>query len=726
MAQSKRQDLGTGPEDEALEQRVKEMLDITIPDKPEPTPEPAAKAPLNITVVDHTDSTVEPVKTTDPAMVEAIEQANEQLAAQTETAPLVPDQPPKKATKVTVTHADDQPEVPPEETPETTAIEVPEAEPESEATEPADPAETPELTKTVQEAIDEAEPESPLEDEINSTDTEQAVNDIVAKESDELLAVQDGAVRPKSKPAKRGGLRRFLSAWGHSSGARWLTFLVLFGALVAAGLTPQSRYYVLNKAGVTSSASVVVADAVTQRPLKNVTVSLAGKTVQTDQDGKASFSELRLGPTELVVSKRAFVEERKNVTLGWGSNPLSDVSLRANGARYVFVVSDFLSGKPLATAQVTAGESSAVADGKGRVTLTLDETDKDTVDISISAEGYRTEQKSLQLAAKEEIAVPLVSAQRAAFISTRNGTYDIYTTDIDGANEKLVLAGTGNEASDLVFAPSQVNNKAALISTRDGKRSSGGGLLQSLAVVDLAKGEVKPVIESPQIRLIDWVGSRVVYAHQVTDASAEDAARHKLMSYDVLSGDNRQLATANYFNSVIIMANKVYYAPASAYQNGVNVGVFAVQADGSGKAAVLDKEAWNMYRTTHDKLAIAVQQDWYELTAGATSAQKLSGQPANTIGRVYVDSPGAKQSLWLDSRDGKATILAYDITAKTDKIIYANTAVKQPLRWLSNAIFTYRVTGPTETAEYVMSTEGGEPKKLADVTDVIGVERWSY
>lgn len=724
MAQSKRQDLDTGAENEALEQRVKEMLDITIPDKPELTLETPIKVPLNITVVDHTDTTAESKKPVDSAINLAIEAANEQLAAQTVTAPLVPGEPPKKSTKVTVSIADDESVTTPEESPEIVPADDPVV-----ALTPPETTETPEpteTTKTIQEAMEEAELESPLQDEIDSADTEQAVSDIVAKESDELLAVQDVTKRPVVKSAKRGGTGRFFRAWSHSSGARWATFLVLFGALVAAGLSPQSRYFVLNKAGVRSSASVTIADATTLRPLKNVTVSIAGKTAQTDQDGKASFTELALGPTELVVTKRAFEDERKNVTLGWGSNPLPSVSLRANGAQYVFVVSDSLSGKPLATAQVTAGESNAIADEKGRITLTLDETEKDTIDISITAEGYRTQQKALQLSTKGETLVSLVSAQKAAFISTRNGTYDIYTIDIDGANEKRVLAGTGNESSDLVFAPSQVNNKAALISTRDGKRSTSGGLLQSLVLVDLAKGELKSVIESPQIRLIDWVGSRVIYAHQVTDAGAEDASRYKLMSYDVTSGDNRQLAAANYFNSVITVSNKVYYAPASAYQNGVNVGVFGVQSDGSGKAAVLDKEAWNMYRTAHDKLAIAVQQDWYELSAGSSSAQKLTGQPASTIGRVYVDSPGAKQSLWLDSRDGKATILAYDMAARTDKVIYANASAKQPLRWLSNTVFVYRVSGPTETAEYVMSTDGGQPKKLADVTDVVGVDRWSY
>lgn len=711
------------PEESELEQHVREMLDITVPDAPDPakTAPQVAKKPLAIKVVDHTD-TPPAAKPADPVLEEAIVATNEQLAAQAVTAPLIPTPEPKKATKVAVTHVE-EPEVLVELHPEEVSLVTPEPEPVLDAAEPAE-----EAPKTVQDAIDESADgaASPLESEIESTATNEAVSDIIAHESDELLAVQDSKLKGAPKPLKKGRLRRFFSAWFHSSGARWATFLVLFATLAAAGIVPQSRYYVLNKAGVRSSASVVITDASTLRPLKNATVTLAGQTTQTDAEGKAQLQQLALGPAELVITKRAFAEQRKAVTVGWGSNPFGDVGLLPQGDQYTFVVTDGFSSKPVAGAEAFVDDQTSNAGSDGIIKLTLDETDAESVEVTIKAPGYRDETVTLNLATKEDIPVAMTPSGKVAFISKRTGTYDVYTIDADGKNEKLVLAGTGSESDELVFAAHPTAERAVLVSTRDGKRASDGVALQNLLSINLADGTTKSITESAQIRLVDWVGSRMIYVMLTPGTSAEDPQRYKLMSYDYINGDNRQLAAANYFNDIIVAGSRVYYAPASAYQNGVNLGVFVVNADGSAKKSLFSQESWNMYRTSYDHIALAVQQDWYDYIVGADKPEKLAGQPGNTISRVYSDSPDGKQSVWVDSRDGKGTLVAYSPTTKGEATIYAQSGIKTPVRWINNTTLVYRITTDTETADYVVSTQGGTPKKLADVTDVASIDRWSY
>lgn len=723
------------PEEEALEKRVREMMDVNVPDEPVetgPPPAPVKKA-VSIKVVDHTD--VAPMPAVEkPSLNDAIAATNEQLATQA-TAPLVTPPKPPKTTKVTVVHADDdvEPIDTNQETQDQDVNEVPAAEVqvEPEAQDIADETDQPEeQEKTVQDAIDEAaeQPEedaSPLEAEIESPATEQAVSDIVAHESDELLAVQDSQLPTTTVPRKKGRTRAFFSAWIHSSAARWATFLLVFAGLAAVGSFPNSRYWVLNKAGVKSSASVVVSDASTLRPLKNVAVTVAGHTVQTDVEGRAQFEQLQLGPTEVVVSKRAFAEERKNVTIGWGSNPLGDVSLKPVGNQYIFVVTDMLSGKPIASAEVVLGESSATSSDDGKAILTLEETEADTADVVIKAAGYRDEATTLDLNSKSEVKVALTPNQKIAFISKRSGTYDIYTIDADGKNEKLIVAGSGSETTDITFAQHPAADRVALVSTRDGKRSSDGVLLSSLTFVNLADGATKSVIESPQIRLVGWAGNRLVYVQQVTGASVEDPQRYKLMSYDYLSGDNRQLAAANYFNDVIVINKKVYFAPSSAYQNGVNVGVFVVEAGGDGKQPIFDQESWNMYRTAYDHLALAVQQDWYDFVIGSSKPTKLNGQPSSTTSRVYTDSPDGSKSVWVDSRDGKGTLVMFDTQTKQETVIYAQAGIKHPVRWLNNATLVYRLAD-SETADYAISINGGEPKKIVDVSDTTSIDNWSY
>lgn len=327
---------------------------------------------------------------------------------------------------------------------------------------------------------------------------------------------------------------------------------------------------------------------------------------------------------------------------------------------------------------------------------------------------------------KQKVSVKLTPDHKLIFISKRTGTFGVYSIDADGKNENLVLAGTGKESQDINLAPHPIADVAVLVSTRDGKRAEDSSSLQSLLFINATDKSTKPVIESTQIRLIDWVGSRIVYVYMVPGAGDQDPGRYKLMSYDYVSGDNRQLALANYFNDVVSVSGKIYYSPASAFQNGVNVGTFVVQPDGSGKQPVITQEAWNVLRTSYDKLTLAVQQDWYEYTIGSNQATKLSGQPSNTNSRIYSNNPAGSHSVWVDSRDGKGTLVVYDTAAKTESVLFAQSGVRGPVRWLNDTAFIFRIASQSETADYVVSIAGGVPKKISDVTNTTGIDRWTY
>jgi Tol biopolymer transport system component len=733
MADKERKQDLSGPDEEALEQHVREMLDVnateaapeieqlvetTQPALPKSTKisvthdaEEAASAPavptkksakkaIAANQAEESITAADQEAPIDTELAAAIEETNKELA-EAATAPLVE---PKTSKKVVITHFEEPIDG------------AEEADAEMETTEPE--AETPEEAETTPT-------ESPLEPEIESTATEQAVNDIIATEGDELLAMKDqksdqvaGSQLAKTKKKRRNPFK--------NSGFRWaLAFLIMAGIL-AAVIVPSVRYAILNAAGVRSSASVLVLDQTTQQPLKSVTVTLAGQKAQTDANGTAKLEKLKLGPAELVVEKRAFASLQRSETIGWGSNPLADVSLKPTGNQYTFTVTDALSGKPLGNAEASYGDSNANADDKGMVTLTLDKLSDTSVKVQVKAAGYRDETIDLALSNKQNIDVKMVPAHKIAYVSKRTGTYDIYKIDADGKNEKLVLKGTGNEQSNLTLAPHPSSDVAVLVSSRDGKRDTDGSLLTSITLVNLNDGSTKQVAESSSIRPIDWVGTRFVYVQSTIGAKADDPQRDKLMSYDYTSGDNRQLATSNYFNDIVTADSKIYYAPSGAYQNGVNLGVFTVNADGSGKQSIFGKETWNIIRNSYDHFVLAVQQDWYDYILGSNQPTKLNGQPSNTTARVYVDSPDGKMSVWIDVRDGKPTLVLYDTTAKSEKVLFAQNGIKGPVRWVSNNAFVYRVVTSTETADYIISTNGGQPQKLTNVTDTKGIERYSY
>jgi hypothetical protein len=199
------------------------------------------------------------------------------------------------------------------------------------------------------------------------------------------------------------------------------------------------------------------------------------------------------------------------------------------------------------------------------------------------------------------------------------------------------------------------------------------------------------------------------------------------MSYNYKTGESKQLASANYFNDVIIAANKVYYAPSSTYQpSGVQTSLFSVSPDGSNKQTVLAQETWNIFRTSYDQFTMSVGSQWYSYVIGSSAPTKLDGQPANLVSKVYVDSPDGKNSLWVDNRDGKGVLLAYSTSAKTDKVVQTQSGLSLPVRWISNNTVIYRVHTAQETADYAINLDGGPVRKLKDVTNTGGIDKWYY
>ena len=559
--------------------------------------------------------------------------------------------------------------------------------------------------------------------------TAEAVDDIAAHESDELLKSEDekvaAAFQPPQKPTIGQRLRNLLTAWWHNPKARYLTLIIIFMGLVTAGLLPKSRYFLLNTVHVHSSLSLQVLDQSTQQPLKNVKVSLGEATGLTDTSGHVKLANIKLGPANLTVEKRAFAPIKQQVTIGWGSNPLGEFKLVPTGTQYAFAVTDYLSGKGIEGVEASSGEASALSDKDGKIKLTLDQP-QDEFEVSFNAKGLREEKLTVNANNKTEMVVRMVPSRKEVFISKRSGKYDVYKIDIDGKNEEKILAGTGAEHDDMILVSHPTDEQVALVSTRDNKRNQDGFLLSTLTIIDLSDNSTTSVVQSERIQIIDWIGDRLVYVQIAQGASAANPNRHRLMSYNYKTNENHELASSNYFNDVMAIGTKIYYAPSSAYQSDVNTSLFKVEADGTNKQVVLDQEAWNLFRTSYDHLTISTDKDWYDYKLGDKNPVKLDGQPANINSRVYVDSPDGRKSLWVDNRDGKGVLLAYEPSTQDDKTLRTQSGLKNPIRWLTDNVVIYRINTEQETADYALSLNGGEPKKIRDVTNTGGVDKWYY
>jgi len=587
-----------------------------------------------------------------------------------------------------------------------------------------------------------AAPEVPAEPEPTAGETIVPTNPEPNDEESEEVSKDIKPVDKKATPPvakKDGKIKRFFKAWWHNRIARRLTIFVILALLIGVAAYPKSRYLVLNNAGVRSSASLTVLADSTQLPLKNVEVDLSGQAVKTDDNGIAKIEHVKLGSNQLTIQKRAFAPVSKTIVVGWGSNPLGNFQIQPTGSQYAIFIKDWLTGKAISTASASGSDADANADDKGKILLTIDTTaaQQDKLNVTIHADNYRDEQISLNLDDKTDRTVKMVISRKDLFVTNRTGKYDVYSVNIDGKDEKLVLAGTGLERNDIVLVQHPTDNEAALVSTRVNARNSDGYLLSTLTLINLDDNTTQAIAQSEQVQIVGWIDTRLIYVQIAAGASAADSQRFRLMSYDYKTGDKKQLDSANSFNDVLLNNSQIYYAPSSAYQKDPNTGLIQSNADGSITKTLLKDEVWNIFRVSYDTLNLATAKDSYSYKMGGTAdPTKLSQAPTDTKNRLYVTSPDGKHSLWVDQRDGKGLLISYDTDKQADTTLETQTGIIYPVKWLTNSVVVYRVKNDDGTADYVLDINGPtDPAsysnnivayKVTDLFNAPGIDRWYY
>lgn len=553
------------------------------------------------------------------------------------------------------------------------------------------PKDTAAVTEQKAEGTDNTPP-APLEDK----QTDEAVEDIIRTESDELLEAQDAKTEKTLPNGKKSWWKR---AW-----LRW-TLLVILLAAIGLMIFPTTRYWILNALGVRVSASVQVIDATTGQPLKNVTVSIENSQSVTDAEGKATVEKVKLGPGTLKLERIAFASLERQVVLGLGTNPLGKFEMEAIGAQYTVIVRDYASNQPIAGAEASNGQAVARSDDTGKIVLTLDKSDGSDVVATLTAPGYRNEEVTIKAATTNEAI--MIPSTKAVFVSKESGKYDVYSMCADGKDKKVILAGTGLETGNIGLAVSPDGQRAALVSTRDNVRTADGRLLNTLTLINVVNGDTVVLDRGEQIQLMDWVDSRVIY-HMVANGAADAADRNRINSYDYKTDSRAQLGAANQIRSAASALGMVYYTDGANY--------FRITADGKNKQAILDKEVWASYRTAYDELSLQTPTSWYKVVLSSGAVTEIS-EPSVYASRIFVTNQAGKQSLWVD----KASLQLYDIAAAKSTGLHSQDGLTYPVRWLTDTAGIFRVANGQEIADYLIGSQGGTPRKLGTVTGTFGI-----
>lgn len=707
------------PDQEALEERVKAMLDIEE-DTPKKEPPHPADEKLQEKPKEQFEETEE--KPTDES--ESVTSAPTLPVDNAEK----PQEP--KVKSIEVEHVDSDKLI--EEEPQEKILNLDEAPKDKAIVELSDDEDSPEV-QTDGDSVDTEEDvlseKTVVASVIEDDKTSKAVDEIVAKEADAILDAEDGKIEkkvPEKSQKGDGKLKRFFKAWWSNPKARWATIIVVLTSLIMVGIFPASRYYVLNTVGVRSSASITVVDESTGQPLKNVDVAIEDSVARTDVNGYASLAKVKLGPSQLIVKKRAFAESTQDVTIKIGTNKLPNIRLKPTGVQYSFVVTDYLAAKPIAKTEAISGDASAVSDDKGNIKLTVDNVkDVDELEVTFKKEGYRDEKLHINTDDKSAQKVVLVPSRKHIFVSKRSGKYDVYSIYIDGKDEKLLLPGTGYEHDDVALAVHPSANLAALVSTRNDKTNKDNFRLSTLTVLNSENGDSTEIGSSERIQLIDWIGYDLIYVQATEGASATSPNRNKLMSYNYKTKEVKQLASSNYFNDVIVAGGKIYYAPSST-SNPQEAKLFRVNSDGSQKTVIVDQEVWNVFRTDYENLLASANQTWFNIRIGEDKATSASSQPTNPKSRIYVSDKSGINNLWVDKRDGKGVLLNYHADSRDEQVLRSQDGISNPVYWLNDRVAVYRVTNQQETADYVLSLDGGEAHKIKDVTNTNSLAQWYF
>ena len=166
--------------------------------------------------------------------------------------------------------------------------------------------------------------------ESNAADS--AVDEIVQKESDEVLAAEDKKIAEAFEGDS--GWRAGLAAFWANPKQRYGLISGILVALLILFVIPITRFSILNGVGVRATASIVVLDQETQTPLKNVDVAIGSEQSQTDIRGRATLSDVRLGAQTLTITKSAYDSYTQEVTIGAGSNAIEQVALLPIGTQF--------------------------------------------------------------------------------------------------------------------------------------------------------------------------------------------------------------------------------------------------------------------------------------------------------------------------------------------------------------------------------------------------------
>lgn len=525
-----------------------------------------------------------------------------------------------------------------------------------------------------------------------------------------------------------------LSAKKHDPRKRLYTTIAIAAvtfAVIVIWLIPVTRHSFLNMLGVRGSMTIAAKQAVasaeaTTPSLKNFTYTIDGQQKSSGDVSSVTVNGQTLGKHTIEVAKPGYAAATQDVIIDFdpffglfGTKKTAHVTgyLVAKGLPVAFVVKDWTSKLAISEGEYSYGDVVAKPGKDGKVSLIVPPDAGDRIAVKAEFNGSYLG-KSFEVSSKDvDQEAFFVPAGRHYFVSKRSGVYSIYSSYLDGSDLKEIVKGTTQETAAVQFAVSPSGKYGIMASTRDGRRDGNGNLMQRLYWVNLSSGKLEELDSAQYFNLYDWSGDTIAYSYYHFDQSANEY-RQKLRSVDAVTRNQYELSTTTgFFNLVYIshgmavfMKQEGFGKTGSEKQQTVHT-VGLKGQDGRELATNIGE----MRQLGFEKFAYqTADKKWNELNANTSQIRSI--EPPQEQGSAYIATENSQnERVYVNFVDGKRILMLQKPNGES-KELATQPGLSGPIRFINATTIVFRVITPMETADYAISTRGGSPQKITDVT----------
>jgi hypothetical protein len=241
-------------------------------------------------------------------------------------------------------------------------------------------------------------------------------------------------------------------------------------------------------------------------------------------------------------------------------------------------------------------------------------------------------------------------------------------------------------------------------------------------VVDLGSKQITRVDAGLYVNFADWSGSVLVYTSSAYDTES-NTVRASLHSVDTAQKRVYNFETADNIVAMSVAFGRVvyqkyFYSGADSTDSPI---LREAAINGDAQKTLGDKvfSGDSFMQLDFDRIAFRTDQDqaWHEYNLNTDQLKTISQPFIDNKSQQFLstaNSDGSKR-LVIDRVDGKYTLFIKDVATGTQKVLSAAGGLGGPIRWIGDVV-VFRIVDSTQTADYAVSVNGGEPKKITDVT----------